>query len=102
VIDCPTCKGTGKVEAPPSPEFRPGLAEALHRSRHGVGISQPERQCTLCIVIEYAMPGEAKDALVEAAAGRLSAMALRTSLRSIGVGIARDTIFKHRNEAHRP
>jgi len=86
-------------------DFLPGLKAALHAATTGKGEAGPltrARNCTMCIVIEHAAPGGAREALVDAAAGRISGRALHRSLRAVGVTISREAISAHRNEDHRP
>lgn len=90
------------VEPSPWPDFRPGLEEALHRARTGAEGHRDRPGCTMCVVIDHALPGEARETLVAAAAGRLTGRALQRALRDIGLRVSLHVILTHRNEAHQP
>lgn len=81
--------------------FLPGLQEALHEARVGDGPMVRKSKCSVCIVIQHTRPGAEKDTLIACAAGRISGRALHRSLRALDVNIARESISKHRNEAHK-
>lgn len=98
---CPTCQGTGRVADEAEVDFLPGLAEALHQVRYGAGVDARE-DCAMCVVLQYAAPGEARESLAAAAAGRISGRALHRSLRQLGIRIGAESIRRHRNEAHTP